>query len=358
MEEAFQPGLVSVIIPTYNRAQFLIEAMQSVFDQTYRPIEMIVVDDGSDDGTDEMVKKWWAARSGATGFELKYIIQNNMGACVARNRGLQESQGEFIQFLDSDDLLYPQKIRLQIEILQASRQSDFVYSITEYIDDDSSSQEKRCIRIRGYDATEFDTANLFYAYVTNHFFSGNAAIYTRNLCRRVGPWEEDAQRAQDWEFNARVILAKPVFKYLPSALSCSRCHSQGRISDSFSDVAQLLSVVEVYRGIEKKLHENGLMITNTEKAFCKKYLSFMRIAIRLSDLDLSRSIYNSDLKHQNLGHLGFKGFLWTRVVMVPGCLCILIGRIADAIFFNLRRIKKLIKKCVFADEIAGTQLWY
>src|SRR5690606_31994309 len=105
MSASHEPGLVSVIIPTYNRSGLLLEALDSLARQTYRPIEAIVVDDGSSDDTPEAVNRWISGLVSGDGLRVRYHRQSNKGAPSARNRGLIESRGEFIQFLDSDDLL-------------------------------------------------------------------------------------------------------------------------------------------------------------------------------------------------------------------------------------------------------------
>lgn len=100
--------LVSVIIPVYNREKFLAAAIDSVFAQTYRPIQVIIVDDGSTDRSGAI------ARSYA---EVEYIYQENQGVSVARNTGVDAAQGEFIAFLDSDDLWLPHKLEIQINYM-------------------------------------------------------------------------------------------------------------------------------------------------------------------------------------------------------------------------------------------------
>ena len=119
MSKECVPGLVSVIIPTYNRAHFLMEAMESVLGQTYRPIELIVVDDGSTDNTREVVEEWNQKRPRNNAFELRYFYQENYGPQAARNFGLIESRGEYIQLLDSDDLLSPWKLSCQVPVLSS-----------------------------------------------------------------------------------------------------------------------------------------------------------------------------------------------------------------------------------------------
>jgi len=100
--------LVSVIIPVHNCERYLPKAIQSVLAQTYRPIEVIVVDDGSSDNSAEIARSYQ---------EIHYIYQPNQGPAVARNAGLAVAQGEFIAFLDADDRWVPDKLKIQIEYL-------------------------------------------------------------------------------------------------------------------------------------------------------------------------------------------------------------------------------------------------
>jgi glycosyltransferase involved in cell wall biosynthesis len=97
--------LVSVVIPAYNCAKFLAETLDSVFAQTYRPIEVIVVDDGSTDHTVEIVRAYP---------DVRYFYQENQGVSVARNVAIAAAQGEFIAFLDGDDIWKPDKLNIQI----------------------------------------------------------------------------------------------------------------------------------------------------------------------------------------------------------------------------------------------------
>src|SRR5215831_612931 len=95
--------LVSVIIPSYNSKQFVTQAIQSARSQSYPSIEIILIDDGSTDGTSELMSEFER-------LNVKYIKQNNAGASPARNTGIALAQGEFVQFLDADDVLHPGKI--------------------------------------------------------------------------------------------------------------------------------------------------------------------------------------------------------------------------------------------------------
>lgn len=106
--------MISVIIPTYNREKTIKRAIESVLQQTYKDIEVIVVDDGSVDNTKEVVKSIDDER-------VKYYYQDNQGACAARNKGVDLASGDYIAFQDSDDYWNPQKLEIQLKALQENK---------------------------------------------------------------------------------------------------------------------------------------------------------------------------------------------------------------------------------------------
>ena len=118
---------VSVIIPTFNCARFLERAMQSVFAQTYVDYEMIVVDDGSTDETKDLI----ACR----GEKLQYLYQTNRGLPSARNLGVSKSSGEFLAYLDADDMWYPHKLERQVAYLDSHPECGFVHSDLTLVDE-------------------------------------------------------------------------------------------------------------------------------------------------------------------------------------------------------------------------------
>ena len=112
---------VSVIIPTYNRAVFIADAIQSVLTQTYSDFEIIIVDDGSTDNTREVV-------GGFNDSRIKYIYQENQWAAAARNNGIRASNGEYLSFLDSDDILMENALKKGIQILDEHPEVAFCYT--------------------------------------------------------------------------------------------------------------------------------------------------------------------------------------------------------------------------------------
>lgn len=115
--------LLSVIIPVYNGAEFLADALTSVYAQAYTPIEIIVVDDGSADNTAAVVQM--------CGPDIRYLYQSNQGPAAARNAGLALAQGELIAFLDADDLWPPHKLTLQVTALLANEKVQVVWGHTQ-----------------------------------------------------------------------------------------------------------------------------------------------------------------------------------------------------------------------------------
>jgi len=125
---AIVPGLVSTIIPVYNRPQMIVESVESVLAQTYRPIEVIIVDDGSTDDTLKVIEALAAQHT-----EITVISQANAGPGAARENGRLIAQGEFIQYHDSDDLLLPTKFSQQVAALQTNPNADVAYGKTDFV---------------------------------------------------------------------------------------------------------------------------------------------------------------------------------------------------------------------------------
>ncbi|HCA58980.1 MAG TPA: hypothetical protein DEP46_13490, partial [Blastocatellia bacterium] len=123
--------LVSAIIPNYNYARYVGEAVESALGQTYPNIEVIVVDDGSTDNSLEVLEQYRD--------RIKIIAQKNSGVCVARNRGVAESEGEYIAFLDADDVWLPEKIEKQVEKFASGKDLGLVH--VGVIDIDASGDE-------------------------------------------------------------------------------------------------------------------------------------------------------------------------------------------------------------------------
>lgn len=124
------PKLVTTIIPVYNRSEMLQEAVRSVLEQTYRPIEIILVNDGSTDNTAEVLDRMAAEYPDL----IKVVHKDNGGPGLAREAGRIVARGEYIQYLDSDDWLLPGKFKIQVKALQDDPTCGIAYGITRLVD--------------------------------------------------------------------------------------------------------------------------------------------------------------------------------------------------------------------------------
>jgi len=125
------PGLVSVVIPMYNAERFVAQTIESVLHQTYDAWELVIVDDGSTDGSPRVVEGFLREP------RVRYLRQANSGVSVARNRGLAETSGEFVAFLDADDLWLPDNLLFKVDYLRRNADRGVVHSDTEIIDEHS-----------------------------------------------------------------------------------------------------------------------------------------------------------------------------------------------------------------------------
>jgi glycosyltransferase involved in cell wall biosynthesis len=223
MDMDFTEDLVSLVLPTYNRSVFLQDAVSSIFDQTYRPIEVLVVDDGSTDDTKEIVRRLKEQADKKSQFELRYYYQENHGAPAARNLGLLKSEGEFIHFLDSDDILHPQAIETQIDVLRESANVDFVWTpIESFEGEDLPQPDNRA----GEVASRIGEVRA--PGTTSH---PEAALYRRQASQRIGPWRERLERMQDWEYAFRITALRLRGAFLSEPYYYARTHAQESVGD-------------------------------------------------------------------------------------------------------------------------------
>jgi glycosyltransferase involved in cell wall biosynthesis len=130
---------ISICIPTYNRKDYLKETLDSVFAQTYEDYEVVVLDDGSTDGTAEMIKSY--------GHKVRYYWQKNAGEAAARNRLVELAEGKFITFIDSDDLLFPYAIEELVKIVETHGPDTIAYSSYVGIDDKGNEVKRKHLKL-------------------------------------------------------------------------------------------------------------------------------------------------------------------------------------------------------------------
>lgn len=230
--------LVSTVIPVYNRATMLREAVASVLAQTWRPIKILIVDDGSTDDTPAV-----AAELAATHPEtVRVLRQNNAGPGVARQLGLTASQGEFVQFLDSDDLLLPPKFALQVAGLRGDAEAGIAYG-KSYAEQSGQRQALPAQR------TGECFRQLFPALLQGPLWPTMTPLYRREVLDAVGPWPRKRQ-LEDWEYDAQAAASGIKLHYIDAFIAETRDHGQSRLCHLWRhDVSAMRERIAAYRSV-------------------------------------------------------------------------------------------------------------
>jgi len=250
--------LVSIIIPTHNRAILLQEALNSVAAQTYRPVECIIVDDGSTDNTKEVVENFITQNNEQ--FRVQYIHQQNSGAQTARNTGTAAASGDFIQYLDSDDLLYPDKIKTQVNFLNNHPGCDAVFG-----DWDRGLPDKKT------KVVAYKSENLISQILSKDPIHTLAILMRKKLVNQIGQWDTSIKRNQEIDFHLRGILAGGHFEYLPGNCGLWRTHGDERIANSTG----LKEILFAYGKWEKLLIKKNLFEPSLQKKIAGLYMWFL-----------------------------------------------------------------------------------
>jgi glycosyltransferase involved in cell wall biosynthesis len=211
---------ISIVIPTYNRVNLLLECLDSVFAIERYRAEIIVIDDASTDGTAEVV---FSITNVPNRHRLQLLRNSeNTGAQVSRNRGLGEAKAPVVQFLDSDDVLISRGVEQALEALTRSQDLDYVYGKVQKCD---SNLDPICEPLTGGEYTD-DPAE-----IAGYHWHTMGALYRAAFLREsVGRWNEELSGSQDWEYQARVKLASSRRKFIPVKIGLWRQHDASRVS--------------------------------------------------------------------------------------------------------------------------------
>lgn len=195
--------LVTICVPNYNKSKFIEHTLASIYAQTYKSIEIIIIDDCSTDDSNLIIKAVLKE------CPFKYIyIQNpeNKGVCAAANTGLRLSSGKYFQILSSDDIILPNKIMHQVNLLEASQDDvAFIYSPTNIIDEDGLYIKKNYFNTIGFEGNKMPFGNIYEDLLKLNFIPALTILIKSDCIKSVGGYDEKL-RSEDWEMS--LLLSK------------------------------------------------------------------------------------------------------------------------------------------------------
>lgn len=231
--------LISVIIPAFNSEKTIQQTIDSVLNQTWRNLELIVINDGSQDSTLDIVARIKDPR-------LKVLSYSNAGVSVSRNRGISQAEGEFISFLDADDLWTKDKLEAQLKALQENPQAAVAYSWTNHIDENN-----QFLRSGAYGTVNGDVyAELLQS---NFLANGSNILIRTQALKEIGGFNQSLTPAEDWDMYLR-LASRYHFVSVPSAHILYRITSASASGNVFKmEVVSLQIIEEYYRQAPERL---------------------------------------------------------------------------------------------------------
>ncbi|KAB2837030.1 MAG: glycosyltransferase [Candidatus Brocadia sp.] len=290
-------SLVSVIIPTYNCARFLMESVGSVLSQTYQPYEIIVIDDGSTDNTKEVLQPVMQ--------RIKYVqLEQNKGSPVVRNIGIQAAQGEYVAFLDADDVWLPEKLQTDRECFDKHPDVGMVYSKHINIDE-------KGVVFHGAMKKRLPCGKIFVQlFSEQNFIITSSVVVRKAVFETTGLFDEQLVNCQDWDMWLRIAfyfqiagIDKPLIKYR---------HNPYSLSKNRDNVLkyQKLVIDKIYHMFNNK--ENGMSEKRYKKRLALHYAKTGRYYLRIGDKRLAHENFRLSVKHDplNLRTLRYYFRLW------------------------------------------------
>ena len=253
--------LASIIIPCYNAKRWLNEAIDSCLAQSYPSVEVIVIDDGSTDGSLEVIKRY--------GDHIIWETGSNQGGNHARNRGFSLSKGQYIQFLDADDYLLPQKLEKQI-IFMESTGADAVYGDWRHqYHLESGTVMLDNIKVSGHQS------DILKALLADWWVSPACLLFQRSAVASSGGWDEALRAGQDRDFFLAVAMSGAQVRYQPGCDSIYRRYGNVTVS-SISQERYLENHLQILRKYETRLRAENALSNDYKDALAQSYFVIAR----------------------------------------------------------------------------------
>ncbi|MEG4089922.1 glycosyltransferase [Microcoleus sp. Pol12B4] len=258
MSTVNQTPLISVIIPVYNGNRYIVQAVESALCQTFTNLEIIVVDDGSTDRTQQVLQPYVD--------KIRYIYQENQGVAVARNIACQLAQGEFLAFLDADDYFLPSKLEKQLACFDADPTLDMVQ--TGWFIVDESGREISAVK-PWQQAPKLDLES----FILYKCVRPSAIMLRRKWWIKLGGFDSQFPLAEDLDFALRLALNGCKAVWLEEALTCYRQHNSNLMSIGFHVIKNIEIVMKKFF-TRPDLPQSIRQLKNPERYQCLKWLAW------------------------------------------------------------------------------------
>lgn len=302
---SFKP-CISVVVPCYNAERWVAECIQSCLDQTYQPIEIIVVDDGSTDQSQRIILNL----SRSSHVSIRFIEGSHKGACAARNRGLAAATGDYVQFLDADDLMCSRKIELQAI---ASMHNPDAVPCGPWLWLQPSNGEWLTELPRQHMSNSGD---LIHEWLEGRFLAAHSFLWPRRLIIELGGWDESLSSFQDGDLFIRAVLNDIPFVFVPEAVAYYRTGSNFSSVSSMRTMDSLNSRIRVLDKVQAALENRG-DLQKYRAGLAKSHYALAR-AFSLDQPDEARNCFKRFLELSPDGRVpgGFANHLATRLLGV------------------------------------------
>lgn len=238
--------LVSIIVPSYNAARYIKEAVDSALAQTYQNIEILVIDDGSTDEIKKVLESYIAAG------KINYHYQQNKGLSAARNIGIKMAKGEYIALLDADDIFLPNKIEEQIKFLEENLDCDVCYCDLYHFWDE---EPEKLLKLN---YKYYSGADVLPGLLEKSFIAPLTVVIRKSVFNRFGFFDENLKRSEDLDFWFRLAYGSAgqdgaKICFLPKVLAKLRMLKRGNLQGMESQPAVKLTGLEVVQRLNDKM---------------------------------------------------------------------------------------------------------
>lgn len=324
---AIDSPLVSILIPLYNAEKYLSQCLDSLVNQTYKNLEVIIINDGSTDNSLLVANKYAEKYA-----HMQVYSQENSGASIARNRAFTLSKGEYIQYLDADDYLHPTKISTQVERLSTENEQVLCFGQHELIEGNGDKRKSKNLRIYKNHTSPYVFLEMIWLHSEAVF--PHSYLVHRSLVEKSGGWNESLRKNQDGEFFSRVILASSKVIFVSKSISYYRMDTPNSLSKGISKQSLL--------SLAKSINLYALNIKKCKYDFTQALKTVYTLAlIKLYPLDpkLAKKI---EIEKNNLGIFGYR---YPKRIKIYNLLFAILGIKNTAhLHSNLLKIRSLVSR--------------